>query len=63
MKLVFAGASTLALMSALSTQAFNFFQQKGGFVEAPAEALPAARRAKYEASGRNSKVLLKTLAP
>jgi len=46
---------------ALSTQAFNFFQQKGGFVETPAEVLPATRRAKYEASGRNSKVLLKMM--
>ncbi len=47
---------------ALSTQAFNYLQQKGGFVEAPPETLPAARRVKYEASGRNSKVLVKTLS-
>lgn len=47
---------------ALSTQAFNYLQQKGGFVEEPPETLPVARRAKYEASGRNSKVLVKTLS-
>lgn len=50
----------LKKLFALSTQAFNYLQQKGGFVETPAESLPAARRAKYEASGRNSKILLKT---
>jgi amino-acid N-acetyltransferase len=47
---------------ALSTQAFNYLQQKGGYVETQPEALPAARRAKYEASGRNSKILMKTLS-
>ena len=47
---------------ALSTQAFNYLQQKGGFQEAQPEALPAARRNKYETSGRNSKILVKTLA-
>ncbi|CAN5651061.1 amino-acid N-acetyltransferase [soil metagenome] len=47
---------------ALSTQAFNYLQQKGGYVEAPPETLPAVRRAKYEASGRKSKVLVKTLS-
>jgi amino-acid N-acetyltransferase len=46
---------------ALSTQAFVYLQQKGGFVEATPEMLPAARRAKYEASGRNSRVLVKDL--
>lgn len=53
----------LKKLFALSTQAFNYLQQKGGFTEAQAEVLPASRRAKYEASGRNSKILLKTLAP
>lgn len=47
---------------ALSTQAFNYLQQKGGFIEVPPDKLPAARRAKYDVSGRNSKVLVKTLA-
>ena len=46
---------------ALSTQASHFLQQKGGYVEGSADTLPADRRAKFEASGRNSKVLLKTL--
>ncbi|MFH1571445.1 MAG: amino-acid N-acetyltransferase [Gemmatimonadota bacterium] len=47
---------------ALSTQAFTYFQSKGGFVEGSAADLPPARREKYEASGRRSKVLLKRLA-
>jgi amino-acid N-acetyltransferase len=46
---------------ALSTQAFVYLQQKGGFVEATPEMLPLSRRAKYEASGRNSRVLVKDL--
>jgi len=46
---------------ALSTQAFAYFQQKGGYTEAPPEALPPVRREKYEASGRNSKILVKPL--
>ncbi|MGC3992443.1 MAG: amino-acid N-acetyltransferase [Chthoniobacteraceae bacterium] len=44
---------------ALSTQAFAFFQQKGGYQEVTSEALPPERRAKYETSGRNSKILMK----
>jgi amino-acid N-acetyltransferase len=48
---------------ALSTQAFVYLQQKGGFVEAGPEILPPARRAKYESSARNSRVLVKNLAP
>lgn len=44
---------------ALSTQAYNFFQQKGGFVEVGPEALPPGRRAKYQESGRNSKIMMK----
>jgi amino-acid N-acetyltransferase len=46
---------------ALSTQAFTYFQSKGGFVEGTPDDLPLARREKYEQSGRNSKVLLKKL--
>ncbi len=46
---------------ALSTQAFSFFQSKGGFAEGTPEDLPPARRARYEQSGRRSKVLLKKL--
>ncbi len=46
---------------ALSTQAFTYFQSKGGFVEGTPDDLPPARREKYEQSGRNSKVLVKKL--
>jgi amino-acid N-acetyltransferase len=46
---------------ALSTQAFTYFQFKGGFSEGTPDDLPPARRQQYEQSGRNSKVLLKRL--
>jgi amino-acid N-acetyltransferase len=45
----------------LSTRAFNYFQQKGGYKEASPNVLPPARREKYGSSGRNSKVLIKAL--
>ena len=45
----------------LSTQAFTYFQSKGGFVEGSPDDLPPSRREKYDATGRNSKVLLKKL--
>jgi amino-acid N-acetyltransferase len=45
----------------LSTQAFTYFQSKGGFTEGTPEDLPPARREKYDQSGRNSKVLVKRL--
>jgi amino-acid N-acetyltransferase len=45
----------------LSTQAFTYFQSKGGFAEGSPDDLPPARREKYEQSGRNSKVLVKKL--
>ncbi len=48
---------------ALSTQTFSYFQTKGGFAEGTPDDLPPGRREKYEHSGRNSKVLLKTLQP
>ena len=51
----------LAEVYALSTQAFTYFQSKGGFVEGTPDDLPPSRREKYEASGRNSKILLKKL--
>jgi amino-acid N-acetyltransferase len=47
---------------ALSTQAFNYLQSKGGFAEGGAEILPAGRKAAYESSGRNSKILYKELS-
>jgi amino-acid N-acetyltransferase len=46
---------------ALSTQAFTYFQSKGGFLEGTPDDLPPARREKYEQNGRNSKVLVKQL--
>ncbi len=54
-----AGLETLL---ALSTQAFNYFQTKAGFSEGTPDDLPPARRERYEASGRRSKVLVKRLA-
>ena len=45
----------------LSTQAFTYFQSKGGFAEGKPDDLPPPRREKYEQSGRNSKVLVKKL--
>lgn len=46
---------------ALSTQAFTYFQSKGGFSEGTPDDLPPARREKYEQNGRRSKVLVKKL--
>lgn len=45
----------------LSTQAFTYFQSKGGFSEGSPDDLPPVRREKYDQSGRNSKVLVKKL--
>jgi len=45
----------------LSTQAFTYFQSKGGFSEGTPDDLPPERREKYEQSGRKSKVLVKPL--
>jgi amino-acid N-acetyltransferase len=45
----------------LSTRTFNYFQQKGGFKDGSPDMLPPARRQKYDASGRNSRVLYKDL--
>jgi len=55
--------SGMLTLLALSTQAFNYFQSKAGFVEGTPDDLPPVRRARYDASGRRSKVLLKQLAP
>jgi amino-acid N-acetyltransferase len=51
----------LEALFALSTQAFNFFQSKGGFTEGTPQDLPPARRQAYEQSRRRSKVLVKDL--
>ena len=53
----------LSELVTLSTQAFTYFQSKGGFSEGGPDDLPPARRERYEQSGRNSKVLIKKLAP
>jgi amino-acid N-acetyltransferase len=51
----------LAEIIALSTQAFNYFISKCGFIEGTPDDLPSGRREKYDASGRKSKVLVKKL--
>src|SRR5262245_47875480 len=45
----------------LSTQAFNYFVQKGGFRLGTPDDLPSPRRQIYDASGRRSHVLTKKL--
>ncbi len=45
----------------LSTQAFTYFQSKGGFSEGAIDDLPPERREKYDESGRLSKILVKKL--
>jgi amino-acid N-acetyltransferase len=45
----------------LSTQAFNYFMQKGGFSLGSPDDLPPARRQLYDQSGRRSQVLTKKL--
>lgn len=52
----------LSELLTLSTQAFTYFQSKGGFTEGTPDDLPPGRREKYDQSGRNSKVLVKKLA-
>jgi amino-acid N-acetyltransferase len=52
---------SLVELLTLSTQAFTYFQSKGGFAEGTPDDLPPGRREKYEQSGRNSKVLVKKL--
>jgi len=51
----------LSELLTLSTQAFTYFQSKGGFAEGKPDDLPPARAKIYEQSGRNSKVLVKKL--
>jgi amino-acid N-acetyltransferase len=51
----------LAELFCLSTQAVNYFVQKGGFRLGTPDDLPAARRERYERNGRRSQVLAKTL--
>ena len=51
----------VATLFCLSTQAFNYFVQKGGFRLGTPDDLPPARREKYEQNGRRSQVLVKSL--
>ena len=45
----------------LSTQAVNYFVQKGGFQLGAPDDLPPSRRERYDRSGRLSQVLIKTI--
>jgi amino-acid N-acetyltransferase len=56
-----ARAAGFTQLFCLSTQAFNYFQQKGGFTPGTPDELPASRRERYERSGRRSLVLFKKL--
>ena len=56
-----AAEACLQNLITLSTQAFAFFQNKAGFAEGTVDDLPVARRAEYEAGGRQSKILIKHL--
>ena len=51
----------LKKLFALSTQAANYFQQKGGFTVADIAEIPQERREKLLASRRNSLALMKTI--
>jgi len=53
--------SGLTDLITLSTQAFTYFQSKGGFAEGGIDDLPPERREQYDQSGRNSKILVKKL--
>jgi amino-acid N-acetyltransferase len=56
-----ARAKGLTGLFCLSTQAVNYFVQKGGFRLGTPDDLPATRRERYDRSGRRSQVLAKTL--
>jgi amino-acid N-acetyltransferase len=45
----------------LTTQAINYFVQKGGFRLGTPDDLPAPRRQRYDLSGRRSQVMIKKL--
>jgi amino-acid N-acetyltransferase len=56
-----ARAKGLAELFCLSTQAVNYFVQKGGFRLGTPDDLPPPRRKRYDQSGRRSQVLAKLL--
>jgi amino-acid N-acetyltransferase len=51
----------IAKLFCLSTQAINYFVQKGGYKLGSPDDLPPARREKYDQHGRRSQVLIKVL--
>jgi len=57
-----ARAKGIGTLFCLSTQAINFFVQKGGFALGTPDDLPPARREQYDRSNRRSQVLVKQLA-
>jgi amino-acid N-acetyltransferase len=56
-----ARASDMTKLFCLSTQAVNYFVQKGGFRLGVPDDLPPSRRERYDRSGRRSQVLIKDL--
>lgn len=58
-----ARARGMRVLLCLSTQAFNYFIQKGGFQVGSPDDLPPGRREAYEKNGRKSQVLVKQLGP
>ena len=57
-----ARASEASQLFALSTQAYGYLREKGGFEDAPGDfVLPESRRTLVEASGRNARVLVRGL--
>jgi amino-acid N-acetyltransferase len=58
-----ARARGVKVLLCLSTQAFNYFIQKGGFQVGTPDDLPPGRREAYEKNGRKSQVLVKQLSP
>ena len=53
----------VGVLFCLSTQAINYFVQRGGFTLGTPNDLPAIRREAYDKNGRRSQVLVKRLVP
>lgn len=56
-----AGKRNIGCLFCLSTQAFSFFKRKASFQDGTPDDLPEARRQRWAANGRNSRVLVKQL--
>jgi amino-acid N-acetyltransferase len=52
-----------ARILALSTQSYSFFRTACGFDEGTVDDLPTPRKEDYTKNGRNSRILIKRLAP